>query len=667
MKFLIYKLSIILFVLAVNINAQTSKIDSLKQLLLKTTEDTTIVLLLNDIAFEYANKNIDSAWFYARKAQILNNKLKNSFVEARNYLIIATLYNNEMHNDSAIYYALKALEISSENNFLKTIANSYLKLGAIYFSLDELNRAHKYFSKAQNEFTKLNDNLSSALCLSNIANIYLKRGKLDSSLTYYNKLLKEFELSKAKKEIAQTYSNIGIIWFKKGNYQEAIIYYQKALAIDTVLNSHNVAIFYINIGEAQIYLKQYKNAEKNLLKGYEIAKTQRAQHVKLSSLEYLSALYKEKGDFQKSLKYYEKFKTLSDTIFNSQKNLQLLEMQTRFEAKEKEHENKLLIADNKFKNEELKIANYTKLALSIIIIMALILIIILLRNRKKLKVSNQQITTQNETIADQNTELQRYQVLLEEKISERTDQLETALIKSTESDRLKSEFIENISHEIRTPMNAIQGFSEILAVNNNNIDSHHANIIQENIDQLLNLMDDLLELSKFKSGQYKLHITTFSLLKMLKEIKTNILSKRTILKKEHVEINFDCDDKNLPEKFTNDKNKINKIFKDLLNNALKYTDQGTIETICKFEDNNLIIIIKDTGIGIKQEKLPYIFDPFSKINIEEKRYRGTGIGLSVANSNIIALNGSIKAISSKGKGSVFTVVIPNFNKQNTLT
>ncbi|MEN8119331.1 MAG: HAMP domain-containing sensor histidine kinase [Bacteroidota bacterium] len=415
MKFLIPKLSIILFILTFNLNAQITKVDSLKQLLLNSTEDTTQILLLNNIALEYANLNIDSAWFYIKKAQIINNKLKYSYAEA--------------------------MEI--------------------------------------------------------------------------------------------------------------------------------------------------------------------------------------------------------------------------------EYGNELLIANDKFKKEKLKRANYLKLTF-IIIIVAIIIIIILIRNRKKLKKSNQLITKKNKIIADQNAELQQYQVLLEEKINKRTDQLETALIKSTENDHLKSEFIENISHEIREPMNVIQGFSEILEVNNKNIDEDHANIIQENIDHLLNLMDDLLELSKFKSGQYKLNITTFSILRMLKDIKTEVLSKRNMLKKEHVEINFDFDN-SLPEKFTNDENKINKILNELLNNALKYTDHGNIEISCEFKDNNLIIIIKDTGIGIKQEKLPYIFDPFSKINVEEKRYRGTGIGLSVANSNITALNGSIKASSSKGEGSIFTIVIPNFSKQNTLT
>jgi signal transduction histidine kinase/tetratricopeptide (TPR) repeat protein len=652
--------------LSFQLAAQNKDIDSLKQLFVEESNDTIRLELLTKIAFGYINYNSDSARFYIEKAKSVNNEINSALYKTDYLLTMASLYNIEMQNDSAIYFTLKALEISTENNFAENKAYAYLKLGLIYFSLTDYKRAIEYYQKAQNEYKALSDTLSIAICSSNIANVYLKTGHYDSSLICYKKSLKDFNSIQANTQIAITYANIGIIWFYKGNYKKAINYYKNALDIDLLLfNKKNTAISYINIGEAQIYLKQYSKSEKNLLEGYKIAKEIQAKRVELSSLEYLYILYKNKNDFKNALSFHEKYKALNDSLFNSKKNLQIIEIQTRFETKEQENKNRLLLADNRLKKEELDRTKDTKMALLALVFMAIIIIAILLWNKTNLQSYNKQISGQNKIISDQNEELQHYQILLEEKINKRTLELETALIKATESDRLKSEFLENISHEIRTPMNAIQGFSEILETNKKT-DTNYTSIVQENIDQLLNLMDNLLDLSKFKAGQYKLKINSFSLPKMLENLKKDTFERKKQLQKQKIDINFVCD-KNIPEEFITDEHKVFKIYQEILNNALKYTEKGHIDINCKHADNKLTITIKDTGIGIKSEKLPFIFEAFNKINIEEKRYRGTGIGLAIVNSSITALNGSITANSTKGEGSTFTIVIPNLGNKKTIT
>lgn len=656
-----YKLSLILILLAFQINAQDKNIDSLKLLLSETTNDTTRLDLIVKIAERYKNYDTDSAWFYIRKGQLANSLINASKHKASYFLTIATLYNIEMKNDSAIYYALKALDISRKYNYPAVTAYAYLKLGLIYFTLTNFNKALEFYQKAKQAFKKLDDSYFYAICSSNIANIYLKKGDLDSSMICYNKSLEAYRLINAKPEIANTYSNIGIIWFYRGDYKKAVAYYKKSLAIDTLQhNNKSTAISYTNIGEAQIHLKQYTRSETNLQKAYATAKKIKAKNVELSCLEYLSELYKAKKDYKTALAFHEKYKDLNDSLFNNKRNLQIIEMQEKFNVKEQEHQNSLLLADNQLKNEELKRINIKKTSLSVLVFMALLIIGILLRNRTKLKSFNQKISNQNKIISDQNEELQHYQLMLEEQIDEKTNLLETALIKSTESERLKSEFLENISHEIRTPMNAIQGFSELLETNHQ--DRNYTNIIQDNIDQLLNLMDNLLELSKFKAGQYKLNITNFSLPEMFKQLEKQTLETKNILKKSKIKLNFVCN-KSIPEKFSTDKQKVFKIYQEIINNALKYTEEGSITINCKHVKNKLSLTITDTGIGIKEEKLPYVFEAFNRINIEEKRYRGTGIGLAIVNSSVSALNGSITVDSKKNKGSSFTITIPNLNNK----
>jgi signal transduction histidine kinase len=313
--------------------------------------------------------------------------------------------------------------------------------------------------------------------------------------------------------------------------------------------------------------------------------------------------------------------------------------------------------DNRLKNAKLKRANSIKIALLIIILLTVFVIIVLLTSQKKLKKLNQKVLSQNKIIKDQNEELMHYQSILEMEISERTDQLEMALIKSLESDRLKKEFIENLSHEIRTPMNAILGFSEILEIENK-VDNKYTEIIRNNMELLLELMDNLLELSKHKAGAYDLKIESFVLKDIFEDFKKYAYQKRKFEKKEHIKLSFKLLNDAKSKKIKTDRHKLMSILQELVNNAIKYTETGSVSVVFSYYENKLSVLIQDTGIGIKKEKIPYIFDAFSKINVANNKYRGTGIGLAFVKNIIDALNGNITVESEVGKGSIFRLVVP---------
>ncbi len=230
--------------------------------------------------------------------------------------------------------------------------------------------------------------------------------------------------------------------------------------------------------------------------------------------------------------------------------------------------------------------------------------------------------------------------------------------KAEESDRLKTEFINNLSHEIRTPMNGILGFSELLTGPDltQEKQKNYINIIRNSGLQLMRIIDDILEISKLGTKQVKAINKKVNLNDLLLElfsifdIKAKENNTPLYLKK-----GLPDDDSII---FT-DASKINKILSNLLENALKFTHKGYIELGYILKNKNIDIYVKDTGIGIRPEKQKTIFERFLQ---EEKTISenqgGLGLGLAIAKENAELLGGTISLESEKGKGSTFTITIP---------
>jgi len=230
--------------------------------------------------------------------------------------------------------------------------------------------------------------------------------------------------------------------------------------------------------------------------------------------------------------------------------------------------------------------------------------------------------------------------------------------KAEESDRLKTEFLNNMSHEIRTPMNGILGFTQML--NDPDIDTSKrqtfVNIIQNSGNQLLQVIDDILEISRLGTKQVKvineevclndLLLDLFSIFDIkAKENKTPLYLKKEFSDKQSTIIT--------------DKTKLNKILSNLLENAIKFTNKGFIEMGYYLESEMLKIYVKDTGIGISSEKHQLIFDRFSQAEKEmAKKTGGLGLGLSIAKENTELLGGAITVQSKKMEGATFTVTLP---------
>lgn len=255
------------------------------------------------------------------------------------------------------------------------------------------------------------------------------------------------------------------------------------------------------------------------------------------------------------------------------------------------------------------------------------------------------------------------QELLEKKeqLEENVEQLEKAKQKVEEGSRAKSEFLSTMSHEIRTPMNAIIGMTNLLVKDNPREDQlEQLEILDFSAKTLLSLINDVLDFSKIESGKIEFENVAFNLENLLNGV---LESFRFTAEKKDVPLYLDLDEQ-LPEIITGDPNRLTQILNNLVSNAVKFTEEGSVGIIVEQKSASdgeiqILFTVTDTGIGISEEKQEKIFDSFTQERTETSRvFGGTGLGLTISKKLVELQGGSISLKSTKGEGSAFFVELP---------
>ena len=242
------------------------------------------------------------------------------------------------------------------------------------------------------------------------------------------------------------------------------------------------------------------------------------------------------------------------------------------------------------------------------------------------------------------------------------EELHLIRLKAGESDRLKSAFLCNMSHELRTPLHAIMGFAGLIANPSMPEDDKvtYANIINRNVDSLLEIINDIFDISQFESGVNGVDIELANVNDLLNSLVTWINLEKANVGKEDIVVKVNKANKDLNFSIMTDSYKLKRAMSHLVYNALKYSNEGFIEIGYTFSENNFIdFYVKDDGIGFSQDKLEFIFSRFRQVDeTPTRQYGGLGLGLTVAQKFASILNGRLWAESEPGKGSIFSISIP---------
>jgi signal transduction histidine kinase/DNA-binding response OmpR family regulator/CHASE3 domain sensor protein len=305
----------------------------------------------------------------------------------------------------------------------------------------------------------------------------------------------------------------------------------------------------------------------------------------------------------------------------------------------------------------------------------------------QLQASEEELKIQQEELQQTNSELEEKAQQLEERNLAINQAKEAIGIKAEElevSSKYKSEFLANMSHELRTPLNSILILARILKENKganlNDDQIKYAGVIQHAGTDLLNLINDILDLSKIESGKVELSMEAVRPAEVCQNMEQLF---NEIAKSKHIEFETKIDSQ-LPKEFSSDSSRVEQIVKNLLSNAFKFTpEHGTIKltfSICtdstsfysnKLKDSSekmLSISVTDTGIGIPDEKQKLIFEAFQQADgSTSRKYGGTGLGLSISKELAALLGGEIQLFSSQGLGSTFTLYLPIKSLEHTNT
>jgi PAS domain S-box-containing protein len=230
--------------------------------------------------------------------------------------------------------------------------------------------------------------------------------------------------------------------------------------------------------------------------------------------------------------------------------------------------------------------------------------------------------------------------------------------KAEESDQLKSAFLANISHEIRTPMNGILGFASLL----NKPDlkgekqKEYIRLIQQSGKRMLNIINNLIDISKIESGQLDVNFENTDVTDLLDSL---FLFFRPEAEKKKLQMSYSSEMEEDENRIMTDKTKLYEILNNLINNALKYTDKGQIDFGCSRTGNMVEFFVRDTGIGIPTEFHDKIFERFRQVNLNSATaVGGSGLGLTISKAYVEKLGGTIQVQSKPGEGSVFTFSLP---------
>ncbi|UQD56228.1 response regulator [Flavobacterium sp. K5-23] len=571
-----------------------------------------LIVFFNSLLYSQSKQITDSIVYY--------NSLSNYNIKVNNYR-------------NVLFYTQKAINYAEAKKNIEAQAFNTFKLGKIYFDLKKTNDAIETLSESVLLFKKTKINTTYAQAYYYLSMAYIVNENFNSADICIDKALSISNSLNTEDVYDQLNLQKGIIYKLTGNNESALAIFNTIIAkpdSPLLLNSKAEALYQIGVIEEK---KNRNNLALNYFnKALELNAKGTNLEQKSNILLALGFVHEKMLDKSNAYSYLKQHLNLKErlTILNNEK----LGIDDYENFKETQRLKKITVL-NKQNEEKKKSEKFSKLinilAISLISILSLLSLSLyknnIIRNKSNL--------------------------LLKEKNQE----LLIAKEKAEKATQARSDFLSTVSHELRTPLNAINGITHLLLEENpRKSQIKYLSSLQFSGNYLSTFINDILEINKIDSNKTELEKISFNLKQLLKDIK-NSLKEIAIQNNNSFKLNIDSD---IPDYLIGDPTRLSQILMNLINNALKFTKNGSVFIVAKQTslENNISKIsfeIIDTGIGIKEDKLKTVFESFSQGSVEiNRKYGGTGLGLTIVESLVKLLGGQIELKSEFGKGSTFS-------------
>lgn len=570
------------------------------------------VLFFNMLLYSQPNEKTDSTAYYS--------SLSNSNIQNNNY-------------KNALSYTQKAILYATKNKNTKDQAHQNLNLGEIYYSLKKYDDAIESFLKSATLLKNFDPSPDHAAVYYHLGSCYMKKENFDSASMYFQRAKSINNILKIPDTAELFNLQKGLIYKSKNKLSSALSVFKTIIAKPNtldLLNTKAEALYQIGSIEAT---KNRNNLALNYLnKALQLNGKTQNQEQKSNILLALSSIYEKMLDKNNAYSYLKQHLNLKEsiTILNNER-LGIDDYQ-KFKATERLKE----IAQTNYENKEQEKASKFSKLISILAIALISILSLLSLSLYK-----------NNIIRNQSN------LLLKEKNKE----LEVAKDKAEKASKARSEFLSTVSHELRTPLNAINGITHLLLEENpKKTQMDYLSSLKFSGDYLTKFINEILEINKIESNKFEIEYTSFNLKQLLINIQ-NSLKELAFINNNNFKLEIDPA---IPDYLIGDTTKLSQIILNLINNALKFTKNGVVTVIANLdsiEDKKATIYfeITDTGIGIPEDKLLSVFDSFSQGSIEvNRKYGGTGLGLTIVKKLTKILGGQINLKSTVGKGSTFS-------------
>jgi signal transduction histidine kinase len=566
-------------------------------------------------------------------------------------------YNLGIYNEAIRSYH-NAMQIASAMNLTSIMAKCNQNIGVLYAEMKRPEEAMSYYKKALDLHRVLKNRPDEAGVMQNIGNIYEEEKKYKDALGYYLSSLRIYENLNDMNSKASIFLSLGSLYEDQTDYKKSLDYYNRSLAIYQKENSQfGIAYGYISVGSVYYKKGEYEKAKAFLQRSLAISKKIALLENEADCHRLLADVYYGLRDYASAYAEMQEYEVLHDSLFSQAVQEQVAELELQYKTKLKDTE----IENLKLEREKaVRDMIRRTVGLVSIVLLTILIIVVYVYYSRILKRANEKLTKEVNERTQAQQELLTIKENLEERVVERTRELEIAKIKAEESDKLKSAFIANMSHEIRTPLNAITGFSGLLLredISHQKKQEYNDQIIKNN-RILVNMIEDLIDTSRIESGSLQLHPSSVNPEQILSQMNEPIFENMAKKNKPFIEIIQDKANINTPTIYA-DPVRLHQVLWHLLDNAVKFTNKGSIHFGCNENHHNMIFYVDDTGIGVPEEFKSVIFDKFRQLDESAKRkYGGTGLGLYYARKIAEMMGGNIWLESKQNGGSIFYFSVP---------